>query len=268
MQRSILRPLDPKLSMTAKDIPKDQSTPLAKTSPPLIALVAAGAVLLLAVVSLIRASQPPPNYASASDCMEMILAQERAGQWEVAATNARTCLTRPNLSPNDTGRLVDKALTDALRALSAKPINPGDYNAQQQAVDTYQDLKLLAADKQVPLPKTFYQIAEDAANTGRFLLARAALQDAFDQGDLSGANFPHVRFTHDVTYNLGWWLTRNAPNPHYEDGLSLLVAADHLDRQYRLGIGLAAAQLKPLAPDETGRPSPAKTPMLNNDSNE
>lgn len=217
-------------------------------------------------LSALKAQQsqatPRPACRSAADWLETITGQERAAQWQVAATNAQTALSAPGLCDRDRKVLAGKAVADGLEALFAQRFAPDDLAAQRQSVDRYQGLQRLAQAYDVPFPSA-RQVAGRAYDVGQFLLAKQAFEEALERGEITMADQAQVQFYYSTLYNLGVWWAETASGATRSEGLRLLAAANQIDRQYRIGNGLAWARLRELVgPDERGWPAPAASPLL------
>ncbi len=227
----------------------------------------AGVVLLAYIIS--RPSAPPsqpqvvtPIYESASTWLDIITAQEKAGHWDVASSNAEMVLKKPNLHPNDRQILAQKAVEDGVKAITFKKVAPNDTTAQTQAVNRYQDLKKMALDLGVYFPSP-RQVSGEAFNSERYLLAKVSFEDSVKVKDVSVADQEQMRFYYAILYSLGWHWTQDKTGANYQDGLRMLVAAHNIDRQYQLDIGLAQARLKGFIGLEDGNwPSSSDTPLL------
>ncbi len=203
-----------------------------------------------------------PVCRSAADWLETITQQERAAQWQVAATNAQTALSAPGLCDTDRKVLAEKAVADGLEALFAERFAPDDVAAQRQSVDRYQGLQRLAQEHQVRFPSA-RQVAGRAYDVGQFLLAKQAFEEALERGEVTTSDQAQVQFYYSTLYNLGAWWAETASGATRSEGLRLLAAANQIDRQYRIGNGLAWARLRELVgPDERQWPAPAATPLL------
>lgn len=198
----------------------------------------------------------------AADWLETITGQERAAQWQVAATNAQTALRAPGLCASDRKVLAGKAVADGLEALFAERFAPDDVAAQRQSVDRYQGLKRLAQAYGVPFPSA-RQVAGRAYDVGQFLLAKLAFEEALERGEVTTSDQGQVQFYYSTLYNLGAWWAETASGATQTEGFRLLAAANQIDRHYRIGNGLAWARLRELVgPDEGRWPAPAATPLL------
>ncbi len=208
------------------------------------------------------AATPRPACRSAADWLETITGQERAAQWQVAATNAQTALQAPGLCANDRTILAQKAVADGLEALFAERFAPDDLVAQHQSVARYQGLQRLAQAYNVPFPSA-RQVAGRAYQVGQFLLAKRAFEEALEHGEVTTSDQAQVQFYYSTLYNLGAWWAETTSGATRSEGLGLLAAANLIDRRYRVGNGLAWAKLRELlGPDESRWPAPAATPLL------
>lgn len=212
----------------------------------------------------VQASQatPPPACTPASAWLETITIQERAAQWQVAATNAQTALSSPGLCPGDRKVLAEKAIADGLEALFGERFAPEDVAAQHAAVERYQSLSRLAQEHAVPIPSA-RQVADRAYQVGQFLLAKVAFEEALERGEVTATDQGQVQFYYSTLYNLGTWWAKAAHGATRAEGLGLLAAANAIDRRYQIGNGLAWAKLRELlGPDERQWPRPAASPLL------
>lgn len=207
--------------------------------------------------------QTPVPYADASGYLDAIIGEEKAGKWQIAANTAETAIDRGTFSPADTTSLKQHAIADELHALAAETFPAADANAQQQAVDEYQSVKRRGQAYGEPIP-SFRAVAEDAYNTGHFLLAKVAFEDALARGDISLNDQLQVKFYCSTLFNLGKWYAEHGATSEVRDqGLHYLSASFAIDNQYQIGSGAAWGELTTLlGPDESRWPTPAASPLL------
>lgn len=193
--------------------------------------------------------------------LETIQRQQAAGRDDLAAANAATALTLPDLCPDDRAVLASLAVTTALEALWAEPFPAADTRAQQAAVERLAEVEQLARRYGVALPSR-RQLAGRAYETGKWLVAQQNWEAALAAGEI-GCDRRQLQFYVSVLYNRGQWLLAAGEPAARREGLALLAAAHALDVRHRIGSGAAAGALRAEAgADEARWPAPAPVPLL------
>jgi len=206
----------------------------------------------------------PDPCAATRPLLRLIAEQEQQGKYLLAASNAETGLTQPDVCPPDRDQLAQKAVAGRLQALWAESIRPDDRDAQEHAVDVYREAVALADRYAVPAAGRpgLQVVADRAYQGGQFLLAKHAVDQLLETNPAS-ADRPLLRRYYASLRNLGLALSGAASATAKDEGLALLVAADMIDQKYRLEQGEATRDLvTALGPDRAHWPAPAPSPLL------
>lgn len=199
---------------------------------------------------------------AASDWLETITRQERAGQWQAAADNAEVALTSAGLCAEDRVTLEQKAINDGLEALFTERFDPRDISAQQTQVDRYHELSSRSADYGVNFPSNV-QVAGRAYGIGQFLLAKDAWETAFTSCEVDIQDRQQIRDYVATLFNLGYWWATQGTGDTRDEGLQLLQTSHLIDVRFQIGSGEAWGALRQiLGSNERVWPQESPNPIL------
>ncbi len=204
---------------------------------------------------------PTASCTPAGTYLDVIISQEQAGQYDLAASTAALALRNQGLCDSDRTSIASKAVADGLEAIQTEPFSPHDLQAQQAQADRFLALRQQAKQYNVAFP-TDLQVAQRAYSGGKFLLAQVAFDESFRSGRVTTTSDRElVRQYCSTLFNLGTWWVEAGGNTR-ANGLRLLVASAEIDQRFRLGSGEASGSLLKILGPDTNWPPPADTPLL------
>lgn len=208
-------------------------------------------------------STPDSSFTATLETIERLV---RQAQYDTAFQVAQNALVAQDLAPADRQQLAQLAVAAGLSAITATPAEPEHLAAQERQVARYREIVHLAQQYQVPLPKTFRQIAGDLYSTSAFIAATVAAADAIEAGELGAIDqipMADIRFIVSSFYNAGYHLTTvDVPTETRALGLRYLATSCRIDRTEHAGDGLACGRLRELVGAEPHWPEPLDTPLL------
>jgi hypothetical protein len=210
-------------------------------------------------------STATPSCFSAASYLDIITGHEQRSQWDTAATTAELALKDSRVCDDDKQALANKYVADKLESLWERPFD-ATPRVQQGGVDMYRSLKEQAKAQHAPFPLSDIQVAKRAYQTSQWLVAIAALDDAFATGEFTPTDRGLLSVYVSSLFNLGKYWT-NPPlsddSATYKRGLELLVASSQIDERYAGGDRSAWGRLRELVgTDAANWPEPAATLLL------
>jgi hypothetical protein len=205
---------------------------------------------------------PTPDECPGVDVyLKVITDQEQQAKWDQAAENAASALNDETLCKKDRSIFAQKYVTDAMEGLYARKFGPGK-TTQEDAAKQYQTIVRNAAryGAEPPNPIT---VAQRAAEGGKFLLAKAAWDDAIEAGTFNTADINLVDSYVDNLTSVGKWWTEKPDGPDFEEGKRYLSTANRISLLWETGSRESWGILRQIVgTDETTWPPPIDTPLL------